>query len=381
MWTKLNIGEARNFFLILGVLILSSLQSVAHEITPNIADISIDRNSITVELRFNVEAFLARIDLSVTENTDDAEQRSNYQSLRKLTAEELARLFRQNWQNFSNQLDVKSSTFGKLNKLDFISLSVPDLEELELPRLSRVSFRVSLPDKGSVTFKLSETFGSTILRQTGVEEGLTQYLYPGQTSDVIQSDVSLRKSALSRLGEYIPIGFDHVVPRGLDHILFVLGLFLLSLKSSILLLQISAFTLAHTLTLIAGAFQIIDINASIVEPLIAASIVFIAVENIFFSNLNKWRTFIVFGFGLLHGLGFASVLAEFGLPTEQFLPALIGFNIGVELGQLSVIIIAYLLIGLAFGKKSYYRTFLTIPASCVIAIIGCWWVFERIFLS
>ena len=381
MWTKLNIGEARNFFLILGVLILSSLQSVAHEITPNIADISIDRNSITVELRFNVEAFLARIDLSVTENTDDAEQRSNYQSLRKLTAEELARLFRQNWQNFSNQLDVKSSTFGKLNKLDFISLSVPDLEELELPRLSRVSFRVNLPDQGAVTFRLSETFGSTILRQTGVEEGLTQYLYPGQTSDVIQSDVSLRKSALSRLGEYIPIGFDHVVPRGLDHILFVLGLFLLSLKSSILLLQISAFTLAHTLTLIAGAFQIIDINASIVEPLIAASIVFIAVENIFFSNLNKWRTFIVFGFGLLHGLGFASVLAEFGLPTEQFLPALIGFNIGVELGQLSVIIIAYLLIGLAFGKKSYYRTFLTIPASCVIAIIGCWWVFERIFLS
>ncbi len=381
MWTKLNIGEARNFFLILGVLILSSLQSVAHEITPNIADISIDRNSITVELRFNVEAFLARIDLSVTENTDDAEQRSNYQSLRKLTAEELARLLRQDWQNFSNQLDVKSSTFGKLNKLDFISLSVPDLEELELPRLSRVSFRVNLPDQGAVTFRLSETFGSTILRQTGVEEGLTQYLYPGQTSDVIQSDVSLRKSALSRLGEYIPIGFDHVVPRGLDHILFVLGLFLLSLKSSILLLQISAFTLAHTLTLIAGAFQIIDINASIVEPLIAASIVFIAVENIFFSNLNKWRTFIVFGFGLLHGLGFASVLAEFGLPNEQFLPALIGFNIGVELGQLSVIIIAYLLIGLAFGKKSYYRTFLTIPASCVIAIIGCWWVFERIFLS
>ena len=381
MWTTLYINELRKLSFIFSAIILLPFQSLAHEITPNIADISINRKSITVELRFNVEAFLARIDLSLIQDTDDAEQISNYKNLRTLNSDSLSALFQENWQHFSNQIGINSSTFGKVIKLDFVSLSIPYLEELDLPRLSIVTFKVNLPDIGAVTFRLNEIFGSTILRQFGVEEGLTQYLAPGQTSDAMQRNVSLPKSSISRLGEYTLIGFYHVVPHGLDHILFVLGLFLLSLKTSILLWQISAFTLAHTLTLIASAFGIISINSSIVEPLIAASIVYISVENIFFSNLNKWRTVIVFALGLLHGLGFATVLAEFGLPTEQFLPALIGFNIGVELGQLSVIFIAYLLIGLLFGKKQYYRSFITIPASCIIALTGCWWVFERTFIS
>ena len=381
MWTTLYINELRKLSFIFSAIILLPFQSLAHEITPNIADISINRKSITVELRFNVEAFLARIDLSLIQDTDDAEQISNYKNLRTLNSDSLSALFQENWQHFSNQIEINSSTFGKVIKLDFVSLSIPYLEELDLPRLSIVTFKVNSPDIGAVTFRLNEIFGSTILRQFGVEEGLTQYLAPGQTSDAMQRNVSLRKSSISRLGEYTLIGFYHVVPHGLDHILFVLGLFLLSLKTSILLWQISAFTLAHTLTLIASAFGFISINSSIVEPLIAASIVYISVENIFFSNLNKWRTVIVFGLGLLHGLGFATVLAEFGLPSEQFLPALIGFNIGVELGQLSVIFIAYCLIGLLFGKKQYYRSFITIPASCIIALTGCWWVFERTFIS
>ena len=381
MRTKFIIDQARIFFVMLGIIIVSSLQSAAHEVTPNIADISINGKSITVELRFNVEAFLARLDLSTIDNTDEAEQISDYQTLRELTAEDLTGVFEDNWQTFSNQVNLQISGLDEPNALDFLTLSIPDIEDFELPRLSRVSFRANLPDKGGVTFKLNETFGSTILRQMGVEQGLTQYLAPGQTSDPMQQDVSLRKSAISRLGEYIPIGFDHVVPRGLDHILFVFGLFLLSLKTSVLLWQISAFTLAHTLTLIAGAFGVINISASIVEPLIAASIVFVAVENIFFSKLNKWRTALIFGFGLLHGLGFASVLAKFSLPTGQFIPALIGFNIGVELGQLSVIAISYFIIGLTFGKKPYYRSLITIPASCIIAVIGSWWVFERVLLS
>ena len=144
--------------------------------------------------------------------------------------------------------------------------------------------------------------------------------------------------------------------------------------------QISAFTLAHTVTLIAGSLGLINLPASIVEPLIAASIVFVAVENIFFSKLNKWRSILVFSFGLLHGLGFANVLAEFGLPEGQFLPALIGFNIGVEIGQLSVIAIAYLLLGLTFGQKTYYRKVISIPASFIVASIGTWWLFERVLL-
>ena len=379
--TNFIIDQARNFFVALSSLIMCSLQTTAHEVTPNIADISIDGKSITVEIRFNVEAFLAGIDLSVIGNTDEAEQISNYESLRYLPATDLARLFEDNWQNFASQVNLQSNSLAKVNALEFLSIRIPNVEDVELPRLSKVFFRVDRPDQSAVTFKLSKTFGSTILRQVGVEEGLTQYLLSGQTSDTMQQGMSLRETAISRLGEYIPIGFDHVVPRGLDHILFVFGLFLLSLKTSVLLWQISAFTIAHTITLIAGAFGVINVSASVVEPLIAASIVFVAIENIFFSKLNKWRTTIVFGFGLLHGLGFATVLADFGLPTGQFIPALVGFNIGVELGQLSVLAAAYFILGLTFGKKPFYRSLITIPASCLIATIGTWWVFERVLLN
>jgi hypothetical protein len=381
MRIKFVIDQACKLVVMISILLASSLQSAAHEVTPNIAEIFVDSKSITVELRFNAEAFLARIDLSSIENTDDAEQVSSYQSLRDLSADELAQFFGSNWQRFTARLKLQSSTLTQTHVLEFIQILVPNTDDPALPRLSNLTLRSARLDENAITFTLGKEFGSTILRQMGVDEGLTQYLAPGQTSDLIQQHIGLRKSAFDRLSEYVPIGFDHVIPRGLDHILFVFGLFLLSLKTSVLLWQISAFTLAHTVTLIAGALGLINVSSTIVEPLIAASIVFVAVENIFFSKLNKWRTLLVFGFGLLHGLGFASVLAEFGLPEGHFLPALVGFNIGVEVGQLSVIAIAYLLLGLTFGQKSYYRTVISIPASCIIAAVGTWWVFERVLLT
>jgi len=175
------------------------------------------------------------------------------------------------------------------------------------------------------------------------------------------------------------VGFDHIVPKGLDHILFVLGLFFLSPKLGALFWQGSAFTLAHTVTLALGALGWVNVPGSIVEPLIAASIVAVAVENIVSGGLSKWRPLVIFGFGLLHGLGFASVLGEFGLPEGQFIPALLGFNIGVELGQLAVIAVAFALVFWAV-RKEWYRRVIAIPASLVIAAIGAFWVVERTLL-
>jgi hypothetical protein len=177
---------------------------------------------------------------------------------------------------------------------------------------------------------------------------------------------------------YIPVGFDHILPKGLDHILFVLGLFFLSTYLRPLVWQISAFTLAHTVTLALGAMGWVNVPGSIVEPLIAASIVYVAVENIFMKGLSPWRPFVIFGFGLLHGLGFASVLGEFGLPEGQFIPALIAFNIGVEFGQLTVIALAFIAVG-AMCRKAWYRARIAIPASCVIAAVGAYWCVERVF--
>lgn len=165
----------------------------------------------------------------------------------------------------------------------------------------------------------------------------------------------------------------------MDHILFVLGLFFLSTRLGPLIWQVSAFTLAHTVTLALGALGWVNVPGSIVEPLIAASIVYVAVENVLTSGLSPWRPVVIFGFGLLHGLGFASVLGDFGLPAGQFIPALIGFNVGVEVGQLTVIAIAFVLVGWAI-KRSWYRQAIAVPASCVIAAVGAYWFVERVFL-
>ena len=118
----------------------------------------------------------------------------------------------------------------------------------------------------------------------------------------------------------------------------------------------------------------------IVEPLIALSIVFVAVENLMTTQLSVWRTFVVFAFGLLHGLGFAGVLLELGLPHDQFVFGLIAFNIGVEFGQLAIIAVAWMTTAYWFGQESWYRTRVVWPASAAIALIGIFWTVQRIWL-
>ncbi len=176
---------------------------------------------------------------------------------------------------------------------------------------------------------------------------------------------------------FIALGFEHILPEGLDHILFVLGLFLLSPRLKPLLWQVTAFTLAHSVTLALSMLDIIRLSPQVVEPLIALSIVVVAVENILTSELHRWRLVIVFAFGLLHGLGFAGVLTEAGMSTDRFVAALLSFNVGVELGQLAVIGLAWLGVGW-FQQRSWYRPYIVIPASSLIALIALYWTWDRL---
>ena len=177
--------------------------------------------------------------------------------------------------------------------------------------------------------------------------------------------------------DFLRYGFTHVLPEGLDHILFVLGLFLLSRSWKPVLTQVTAFTLAHSLTLGLAAAGMIKVPASIVEPIIALSIAAIAIENIFHPEYTRWRLVIVLIFGSIHGLGFASGLAEKPIPQDSFLLALTGFNVGVEAAQLAVI-------GLAFTftfwikDETKYRRFVVIPASALIALAGLIWAYQRL---
>jgi hypothetical protein len=193
-------------------------------------------------------------------------------------------------------------------------------------------------------------------------------------------DTDLSKLSRTDLAlTYLQLGFTHIIPLGLDHILFVLSIFLLNPKLKPVIYQATAFTVAHSITLGLAMYNVISPPAHIVEPVIALSIFFVAAENVITDKLKVSRITIVFIFGLIHGLGFASVLTSLGLPHNQFLTSLITFNVGVELGQIVVIIVAWFLIGKWFGKKEWYRQRVVIPLSALIALIAFYWIIERIF--
>lgn len=177
---------------------------------------------------------------------------------------------------------------------------------------------------------------------------------------------------------YLGLGYKHILPLGFDHILFILSLFLLSPKLKPLLWQATAFTIAHSVTLGLAMYHVITPPSRIVEPVIAISIMYVAVENIISPKLKKSRIGIVFLFGLVHGMGFAGALGHLGLPKNAYLTCLVMFNLGVELGQLTVILIAYFLLAKWFGDKPYYRKRIVIPLSVFIAIIATFWTVQRL---
>ena len=179
-----------------------------------------------------------------------------------------------------------------------------------------------------------------------------------------------------QLGLYLRLGFHHIVPEGTDHILFVLGLFFLGITWRKLLSQTTVFTIAHATTLFLSAYGIFSLPSRFVEPAIAASIAFIAIENIVKPRLGWGRLAIVFGFGLIHGLGFASSLSDIPFPKRDFIVALLGFNVGVDCGQLFVIALAFLAVGW-FKDKPWFRRRIAVPSSCVIAAVGLYWAVDR----
>lgn len=176
---------------------------------------------------------------------------------------------------------------------------------------------------------------------------------------------------------FLKLGFLHILPYGLDHILFVLGLFFFSTLMRPLLIQVTAFTIAHSITLGLSLVGLFSLPAEIVEPLIALSIAVVALENIFFRRMKPSRWMVVFAFGLIHGMGFAGVLRGLGLPEGQFLTTLLSFNLGVELGQLAVILLAYAATFWAWNKPWYFR-FVVVPVSLAIALTGLYWTVTRI---
>jgi hypothetical protein len=180
--------------------------------------------------------------------------------------------------------------------------------------------------------------------------------------------------------QYLVLGFTHIVPHGFDHILFVFGIFLLSSRWRSVLAQVSTFTIAHSITLALTMYGVVSLPAKVVEPMIALSIAYVAIENLVVHEVKPWRLALVFSFGLLHGMGFAGVLRDLGLPRPQFLTALISFNAGVEAGQLSVIALAFAAVVYWQQTRNAvaYRRVVVQPTSIAIALVGLFWTVQRV---
>lgn len=360
------------------MMFMGLIQAQAHEITPSIATLTFaEDRSIVLKISANLEALLAKIGPE-HEDTDDAPTAELYKELRGLPSAALASRLKDFAPEFISKLGLKfdiGSGELRLEKYD-----IPDVGNVEQARDSIIAFAGRAPEGSSTfTWNFPSEYGTSVLRVERPDQDIqAQFFAAGAASEPFQIGVAEPRSWVAAAWDYLKIGYTHILPKGLDHILFVLGLFLLSTRLKPLLWQVTAFTLAHSVTLALGLYGVVNISPSIVEPLIALSIVYVAVENIMTNKLHAWRPFIVFAFGLLHGLGFAGILTEIGIPRSDFILGLISFNVGVELGQLTVILLAWLAVGWAM-KRNWYRTRIAIPASLFIAIIGAYWFVERTF--
>jgi HupE / UreJ protein len=177
---------------------------------------------------------------------------------------------------------------------------------------------------------------------------------------------------------YFKLGFSHIVPEGIDHVLFIISLCLINTKLQSIIYQASAFTVAHTVALALSMKNIIIAPSQVIEPVIALSIVFVSVENIILNELKPWRILIVFLFGLIHGMGFASALNEVGLPPGKFFTSILMFNVGVEVCQVWIIALIFGLLVQPNKTRPWYRPRIVYPISIAIALISSYWTMDRL---
>jgi hydrogenase/urease accessory protein HupE len=370
----------RVFATVFATLVIS-IPTLAHENVPAIIDMTVDEKNIAIRIDVNLESLVSGV-ANEAFSGEIEEETKEYLRLRNLSAGELTNAYAAFAETYRNGLMLTLD--GAAIPLTSNITEIPDTGDVTKARISTLSFNAKLPKTtGELKWFYSSDYGDSVLRlfqphrTEFPEPTLANFVARGETATVNLSN--LQPQSLGEIFlDYVTAGFDHIIPKGLDHILFVIGLFLFSAQLRPLVTQVTMFTLAHTITLVMGALGVVHLPGNIVEPLIAASIVFIAVENIFTAKLTLWRPFVIFAFGLLHGLGFASVLSDFGLPSGLFVPALIAFNIGVEIGQLTVIAICFLTVGIWFRKKDWYHKVIVIPVSVTITLIALFWVLERI---
>ena len=332
---------------------------------------------IEFQLSLNLEAAIAGIGAE-HDRTEASPRAAVYDDLRSLSPREL----RLKFETFSPSLldGIGIAVDGQRRVLGVEGVDIPPVGDESRPRISNLRLSAEASDRPtSFTWHAHRELGDSVvrLRDGNSDEILHAVFVPGgESSGPISLEDAVPATWFEVARQYLSIGFVHILPKGLDHIFFVVGLFLLSARLAPLLWQVTAFTFAHTVSLALAALGVVSIPAQIIEPVIALSIAWIALENLITDRLRLWRPFVVFAFGLVHGLGFAGVLDEIGVSPDHFLTSLVAFNLGVELGQLAVIALCFVVVGWMM-RWQWYRAAIVRPASLVIAAVAIYWAIER----
>jgi hypothetical protein len=263
-----------------------------------------------------------------------------------------------------------------------IAYAVSPAVDASSPILASIRLTGQVPREARhFTWLYSWTFVSYLLtvKENPSDTPATQWLEGGQASTPLP--LTPPAPPFSRVGtawRYFMLGFTHIAPNGLSHMLFVLAIFLMSGRVRTVLWQVSAFTLAHSITLGLSVYGLIAAPPAVLEPLIAVSIAYVAIENLLVTELKPWRIAPVFALGLLHGMGFGATLKDFGLARSDFLNVLLTFNVGVEAGQLFVIAAAFPLVVWQRGNRPWYHRRVVVPTSMIVACAAIYWTVESV---
>ncbi|MBW5289913.1 MAG: putative membrane protein [Candidatus Ruthia sp. Apha_13_S6] len=356
--------------------------SIADVVKPALVEISIyPDKKVTVVIDLSLETLMTGIGTQY-KNTTDAPNSAQYDTLRSLTADDLREQFKTFETEFLNYILLTINE--RPQQLTLTSAKIDIVGYKKRPRKTLLTYSTQLKKwPKTLSWQYNKTYGDSALRYQVYKEGeynwsQWRWLRNGATSGMIDINHPEPITTMQRILQFVSIGFDHVIPLGWDHILFIIGMVLSSMKWRRLLLLVSAFTLAHTLTLGLAMLGIVQISGRIIEPLIAFSIAYVAIENLLPNQSIKRKSIIVFLFGLVHGLGFASMLKSFKMSSDNFLTTLISFNVGVELAQIVIVLGVVLLLFFIKSLNLDYKKIVIIPISIVISLIGIWWGIDRL---
>lgn len=377
--------DTRTFLAIFIFVISLFYPARADVVKPALIEISAYSTEVVeVEIRTSVEALLTGINGRFT-NTTESPMAEEYDRFRVMDSAALTAEFESFHQRLLDGVELRAD--GQPVELAIARVEIPEAGYTQVPRNSVIYLTGALSRKAqSLTWYYPMAFGDHATRVRQIDEAVDGFHWSAHqwiktdtpTEPFSLTEVFAQPSFVDIVSTYTLSGIEHIVPLGLDHILFVLGIFLLSRKLATILWQVTMFTLAHSITLALGVYGLVNLPPQVVEPLIALSIAYVGIENIMKRDLSRFRLPLIFAFGLLHGLGFASVLLDFGMPTSDFVWALIAFNVGVEIGQVAIVLAAYVLVARWFTSDRAYRKWVVVPTSALIGLAGLYWFVERL---